>query len=150
MCTPFRFRLAGLLLVPALLAYAWPALAGAPVSGPVAARLVEITDGDSFKAVAAVWPGMEINVTVRLRGLDAPELRGKCFRERRLAKRARHRLAQLLDAGEIRLVNVSGGKYYGRVLADVVLADGRDISAMMLESGFAVPYAGGKRRRWCG
>ena len=119
------------------------------VTGPVEARLVEITDGDSFKALARVWPGMEISVTVRLRGVDAPELRGKCAREKALARHARRRLAELLGSGEMVLVNVSGGKYYGRVLADVRLSDGRDISAVMLTSGLAVSYGGGRRRGWC-
>lgn len=120
-----------------------------PVTGPVEARLVEITDGDSFKALARIWPGMEIRVTVRLRGVDAPELRGKCAREKVMALYARRRLAELLGSGEMVLVNVSGGKYYGRVLADVRLSDGRDISAVMLTSGLVVSYGGGRHRGWC-
>lgn len=132
-----------------LLSGVWPLAMAGPLAGPVEARLVEITDGDSFKAIAKVWPGMEISITVRLRGVDAPELRGKCIRERQLALRARRRLEELLGAGSMRLVNIAGGKYYGRVLADVLLADGRDISVILVTGGLAVPYDGGKRRQWC-
>ena len=53
----------------------------------------------------------------------------------------------LSQAGRIDLVDVGRGKYF-RILADVV-ADGKDLSAILLEKGLAVRYKGGRKKRWC-
>jgi endonuclease YncB( thermonuclease family) len=120
------------------------------VSGPVEARVVKVHDGDSFSVQAQVWPGTVVSVSIRVRGVDAPELRSRCPFERRLARRSRAELAGLLANGGIRLTNIGGDKYYGRVLADITLDDGSDLAQVLLDTGFVRPYAGKARKRWCG
>lgn len=119
------------------------------VAGPVAADVERVIDGDTFVAVAHVWPGHDVRVSVRIRGIDAPEMRSRCPAERAAARRAQERLEALLSSGPVLLGNVGGGKYYGRVLADVV-ADGRPAAGLLLEDGLARPYRGGKRLPYCG
>jgi endonuclease YncB( thermonuclease family) len=130
-----------------LLLAATPALA-TPFEGPVRARVVKVLDGDTFLAEAELWPGQSLRIHVRLRGIDAPEKRARCAAEREMAAAAREALARHLG-DEVRISNIAGAKYYGRVLADVSAARGVDVSRLMLADGLARPYAGGRRGGWC-
>jgi endonuclease YncB( thermonuclease family) len=89
-----------------------------------------------------VWPGMEITTKIRLRGIDAPELRARCDDERLKALAARDGLAKILNEGSVGVSRVGQDKYGGRVDADV--------SAALLARGLARRYSGGRRGRWCG
>ena len=44
----------------------------------VPVEVVRVYDGDTLMADAKPWPGVTMRVTVRLRGVDAPEIEGKC------------------------------------------------------------------------
>ncbi len=132
---------------------ATPAAGGAPreiVPGPVPFEVLKVHDGDSFSGEAAIWPGQRVAVSIRIRGIDTPEMRSKCAAERQMARLARSELARrLADKGGVELRNIGGGKYHGRVLADVRLADGADLAAEMLQTRLARPYRGRKRAAWC-
>ena len=117
------------------------------VAGPVSAKVIRIIDGDPLEVDAHPWPGHAVRVAVRLRGIDTPERRSPCASQRVAAERARIELGRIVSGfATVELINVAGGKYYGRVLADI-RAGSRDIAAAMLESGHARPYLGGKRHR---
>ncbi|WP_291093841.1 thermonuclease family protein [Hoeflea sp.] len=117
------------------------------VAGPVSARIIKIIDGDTLVVDAHPWPGHAVRVSVRLRGIDAPERRSRCSAERLAADRARSELERLVSGfTTVDLINVSGGKYYGRVLADLK-AGTQDVATAMLESGLATPYEGGRREK---
>ncbi|MCY0092800.1 thermonuclease family protein [Hoeflea ulvae] len=117
------------------------------IPGPVLAQVIRVIDGDTLEVDAHPWPGHAVRVSVRLRGIDTPERRSSCSAERLAADHARRELARLVaGVSSVELINVSGGKYYGRVLADL-RAGSRDIAAAMLESGLARPYHGGKRHK---
>ncbi|WP_157016521.1 thermonuclease family protein [Mesorhizobium xinjiangense] len=129
-----------------------PALAAAAKGdfpGPVEAHVLRIIDGDTLVAEATIWPGHVVTATIRLRGIDAPETRAACEEERRTAARAREALSALVGTGPVRISNISAGKYYGRVLADVETADGRGLTGEMLARRLVRPYAGGRRQPWC-
>jgi endonuclease YncB( thermonuclease family) len=87
---------------------------------------------------------------IRLDGVDAPELRGKCDEERRAAGAARAFLAERLghDAA-VSLRDVRHGKFAGRVLARVETAAGEDLGTVLLGAGLARRYDGGRRAGWC-
>ena len=127
-----------------------PAVAGKPFRGPVEAIVVRVLDGDTFVADAAVWPGQTLRVNVRIRGIDAPEMKARCEGERMAAKRAREELAVLLGGRPVAISNIAGAKYYGRVLADVANAEGLDVGPAMMERRLVRAYAGGRRDGWCG
>ncbi|WP_417409450.1 thermonuclease family protein [Hoeflea sp.] len=117
------------------------------ISGPVTAQIVRIIDGDTLEVDAHPWPGHAVRVSVRLRGIDTPERRSRCPGQRAAAQLARNELERLVSGvPTVELINVAGGKYYGRVLADMK-AGSRDIASAMLASGLARPYQGGKRRK---
>ncbi|MEX0954619.1 MAG: thermonuclease family protein [Rhizobiaceae bacterium] len=127
-----------------------PAAASQIVPGPVEARVLRVIDGDSFVAEARVWPGHTVTVSVRIRGIDAPEMKSRCEAERQAAKRSRAALEAMIGAGPVAMTNIGGGKFYGRVVADVTTPDGRAVAPAMITGNGARLYAGGKRRAWCG
>ncbi|HHZ09227.1 MAG TPA: thermonuclease family protein [Rhizobiales bacterium] len=147
-------RLAGFRLPRAVLAVclaSGPAAAGEHLfAGPVEARVISVIDGDTLRAAAQVWPGQEITVDVRIRGIDAPEMKGRCGAERRAALAARAALEAMVGPGAVHLRAIGGGKYYGRVVADVEAADGTAVAAALLSLDLVRPYAGGRRAPWCG
>jgi len=142
-------RFASLLLVFTL----GPALADdlppREIAGPVTARVVKVRDGDTVEVEAYIWPLQTVSVAVRLRGVDAPELKGKCAAEEAAARDARERLTELVGAGPVQLTKISGDKYFGRVLADMASAGEPDLGRRLLAEGLVDAYDGGRRRDWC-
>ncbi len=132
-----------------LLCAALPAAAAGTVSGPVETKVLRVVDGDTFVAEARVWPGHAVTVSVRIRGIDAPEIRSRCAAERAAARRARAVLGRLLGDGPVTVSNIGGDKYYGRVLADVTTAGGEDVGPAMLRLGAARAYGGKTRQKMC-
>ena len=70
--------------------------------------------------------------SVRLRGIDTPELRSRCADEKRAAKIARDALRGKILHRVVELSHTSTEKY-GRLLADVTL-DGESINDWLVES----------------
>ena len=119
------------------------------ISGPIAAEVVKVRDGDTVEVSAHIWPQQTVAVAVRLRGIDAPEISGKCAAEKQAAQAAKVRLSELLAGGGVTLANVSGDKYFGRVLAEMSAQGTADVGAILLQEGLVAPYGGSKRRDWC-
>ncbi len=103
------------------------------IAGPVTADVIRVIDGDTILVAAKPWPQQTMEVYVRLRGIDAPELKSACAATRDAGRQARSALASLTsEQGEIQLTHISGDKYFGRVVADVSLSDGRNPAQEML------------------
>ena len=145
-----RKALGGVLLPLALLAGAVGADAKERLAGPFVGTVQRVIDGDTLVVEVPVWLGLAVTTSVRLKGIDTPELRGACQREKDLALQAKRQLAGEATP-QVRLTNIEGDKYFGRVEADVAtVPDGLSLSDAMLASGLARPYDGGKRGDWCG
>jgi endonuclease YncB( thermonuclease family) len=117
--------------------------------GALPADVLRVLDGDTFEARVRVWPGMDITTKIRLRGIDAPELKARCADERSKAETARDALKAMLAEGSVAVAHVGLDKYGGRVLADAATRTTPDIGAAMLAKGLARPYGGGRRESWC-
>jgi len=126
------------------------AVAGDKLVGPVSARVLRVYDGDTLIVMAHIWPGHDVKAHIRIRGIDAPELKGKCEQERQFALRARAQLQKLVSGGHVQLQQVARGKYFGRVLAQVSGNNRVDLKTALLESGHVRAYGGRKRQSWCG
>src|SRR5262245_17800193 len=107
--------------------------AGVVITGAYAGDLVRVIDGDTFEARVHLWPGLDITTKVRLRGIDAPELRARCAEERSRAEAARAALQALLDQGEVGITDVMLDKYGGRVVARASTQRTSDVSTALLE-----------------
>ncbi len=112
------------------------------LAGPVEARVVRVVDGDTLAVRATVWLGQSVDVLVRVRGIDAAERRGDCALERRMAVRAAAYLRAMTRSGRVVLTDISGGKYFGRVLADVATTEGNDVAGALLNRRLVRPYRG--------
>jgi endonuclease YncB( thermonuclease family) len=114
------------------------------------ADVLRIIDGDTFEARVRVWPGLDVDTKVRLRGIDAAELHARCSDELAKAQAARTALESILGEGGVTVSLIGVDKYGGRVDAAVSTRNTADVSAAMLSGGFARSYDGGKRGSWCG
>lgn len=112
-------------------------------------QVVRIVDGDTFDARVNVWPGIDISTRVRLRGIDAPEMKARCKDEQARAQAAHDALARMLAEGAVGIFGVTPDKYGGRVLAEASTRRTADVSAALLQAGLVRPYAGGRREHWC-
>ena len=120
------------------------------VASAVPAVVDYIFDGDTFSAGVKLDADVEITVRVRLINIDTPEMNGKCKAEKVMAQSARDLLGVLMPRGTaVELENIKDDKYLGRINANVILPDGRDVGRVMIDSGLARPYSGGKRQPWC-
>lgn len=112
--------------------------------------VLRVIDGDTFEARVHLWPGLEMVTRVRLRGIDAPEMKSACAEEFRMAEAATEALRALLANGDVAIFNIGPDKYNGRVVADAATRQTPSISSALLASGHARAYQGGKRSGWCG
>jgi endonuclease YncB( thermonuclease family) len=125
-----------------------PALHAAPIS-TLPADVLRVIDGDTFEARVHVWPGLDITTKIRLRGVDAPELKARCPAERSMAEAARDALRDMLAEGAVGVSAIALDKYGGRVVADAGTRSIANVSSELLAKGYARSYAGGRRRGWC-
>jgi endonuclease YncB( thermonuclease family) len=117
--------------------------------GPYSAEVERVVDGDTLAVRVAIWIGQDLNVLVRIRGIDAPETRGNCESEKEQARQATLALQRLIASGNVALTTIEGDKYFGRVIADVATASAEDVAAALVSSGFVRAYDGGTRQSWC-
>lgn len=109
-----------------------------------------VLDGDTFDVHNCTpWPGLITHARVRVLGIDTPEKgwRASCEDEALLADLATEAAHELL--GERVVLVVEGRDSFGRILAHVLLEDGRDYGQEMIVRGLALPYAE-RERGWCG
>lgn len=134
-----------------------------------AARVVGVYDGDTITAVIP-FGGTYFKFQIRLRGIDAPEMKSKDKQLKTLARRARDRTFELItgqpleasanDAQEttkkkfikdylekrVVIARLRCGEQdkYGRVLADVRSdnENSRTLSEVLLEEKLVYPYFG--------
>lgn len=112
-------------------------------------EVTSIYDADTFRADIEGYPAIVGDrMSIRINGIDAPELRGKCEKEKRLARKAKQfTVEHLRSAKNITLKNIKRGKYF-RLIADVYI-DGLDLGKLLIKNNHAVKYDGGTRQEWC-
>lgn len=108
-------------------------------------RVIKVYDGDTI-TIASRLPmkGSEIyRWSVRLRGIDCPELKSRDIGEKACAEKAQAFLSNLILGKKVLLKNIGRDKY-GRLLADVYHQN-KNLSRVMLNNCLAVEYDGGKK-----
>ena len=111
--------------------------------------VIRTIDGDTFEARVHLSPDLNLTTRVRLRGIDAPELKASCPQELQMAEAATDALRKLLGEGDVAIFNIGPDKYVGRVVADVATRRSGNVSTAMLTAGHARSYGGGHRNGWC-
>ena len=107
--------------------------------------VIKVYDGDTITIVSKLpYENSQLyKFSIRLKGIDCPEIKSKNEDEKKLAHQARDALSKLLLNKYIKLDDISTEKY-GRILATVFL-DEININKWMLEQRYAVEYNGGKK-----
>lgn len=115
--------------------------------GPYHAAPINVIDGDTITMDVSVWPGITQRVSVRVLGVDTPELRGKeC--ERDAALKAKLFAASFVANGRVVVNKIQHDKFAGRVDADVSV-NGVNLADSLIAAGLGVKYDGGLRKAWC-
>lgn len=115
-------------------------------------KVIEVIDGDTVKINVDEESDLiqKLGYSIRIYGIDAPEIHTKSKCEKLLGLQAKKFLHNIiLTDRPIKIINPSWDAYGGRILADLEV-DGKLISEAMLKSGHAARYTGGKKEIiWC-
>jgi len=111
-------------------------------------KILWVIDGDTYQISHT---GASEGEPVRARHFNTPEKGdlAQCPAEAEKARLATGLAKRLLPRGSAVVLSDFGRDRYGRLLATVTLADGRDLASLMIGAGLAVPYEGGRRQSWC-
>lgn len=114
-------------------------------------KFIKNYDADTITVnIPNVHPVIGEKVSVRVLGIDSPEIKGKSKCEKDKARIAQRLVENLLkNAKHIELQNVQRDKYF-RILANVV-ADGKSIKDLVIKNHLAYEYNGGTKINvnWC-
>jgi len=112
-------------------------------------KVISVYDGDTIRVNIDSFPDIiGKNIRIRIKGIDAPEIKGKCQKEIDLAILARDYLRNFINqSSQIELRNIERGKYF-RIVGELYI-DGENISRVLIEEGLAYEYHRGKKRDWC-
>jgi micrococcal nuclease len=112
-------------------------------------KVIKVYDGDTI-TIASKLPYDDSPVyrfSVRLTGIDSPEIKGTTVVERELAKKSKDALSDIILGKIVYLKKVDTEKY-GRLLADVYY-ENLHLNQWMLDNHYAYPYDGGtKLKQW--
>jgi len=118
-----------------------------PVEG---GRVIKVYDGDTI-TIAAKMPfrtmtGPIYRFSVRLNGIDTPEMKGKGVTEdeKSAAYSTQKFVSNLVLNKYVTLKNIKNEKY-GRILADVFIED-INLNELLIKERYAVPYDGTKKK----
>lgn len=114
-------------------------------------KYIKNYDADTITVdIPNVHPLIGRRISVRVRHIDTPEIKGKLPCEKEAARTAKKLIENLLkNAKRIDLENVDKDKYF-RILADVVV-DGKSLKNLLLKNNLAYAYEGGTKEKtnWC-
>ena len=109
-------------------------------------NVIKVYDGDTItiSAKVSMFSNNYYRWSVRFRGIDTPEIKGKTEDEKQAAINARNALSNKILNKKILLKNIAYDKY-GRLLADIYI--GRlCLNTWMLENNYGVTYDGGTKQ----
>lgn len=110
--------------------------------------VVKVYDGDTITVVAKPSAlNRPCQFSIRLYGIDCPEMRGSSPEEKEIAVKAKERLIDLFSLSDRPIVKLSNWKKdkYGRVVASVSY-NNCDLTQMLLAERLGVVYDGGKKK----
>jgi len=111
----------------------------------ICSEVTSIYDGDTFRCnIEGVHPLLGNRISIRVNGVDTPEMKDKRPAIKKLAQEAKQYTVTKLRTGKvIELRNVTRGKYF-RIVADVYI-DGVNLSHLLIAQGLGKKYDGGTK-----
>lgn len=117
------------------------------IDGVHVSQVVSVYDGDTFKVDIEGWPAIiGDDISVRIMGIDTPEIRGTSGFEKEMALAAKQQLKDLLSKNTIYLYDLQRDKYF-RILAGVK-AGNIDVAERLIDIGLAKRYFGETKISW--
>lgn len=108
-----------------------------------------VHDGDTIMTIIPGLPPELQNVSIRILGVDTPEIKGQCEYERQKAQEAKGFVNSLVgDARTMTVTNMQWDKYGGRIDGTVVV-NGKNIAEELIKANLARPYHGEAKKPWC-
>lgn len=105
------------------------------------AEFIDCYDGDTATAKIDLGFYVAIEATVRLLGINTPELRGGTAATKAAGIAARDRLRELVLGRKVQVISVKGEDSFGRWLVVIqVPSELRSINQQLIDEGHAVPY----------
>lgn len=144
--TTFDGRMRLLICLAAWLAFSVP-VSALEFDSP--ATLIRVVDGDTYVMKIHLAPGVYMSKPVRLDVFDTPEIRGRCEREKVLAKEATE-FAKAWFA-RVNSVRITYEKLdsFRRPIAMVISEERRSLGLDLADAGLAVPFKKGRTEGWC-
>lgn len=109
--------------------------------------VIKVYDGDTI-TVASKLPYIYsplYRFQIRLTGIDSPEIKSKCEKEKQAALVSRKALEELILHKTVYLKDIQQEKY-GRILCNIYINNGKKdllcVNQWLLENNYAVPYDG--------
>ena len=112
-------------------------------------EVTKVYDGDTITVnLPYVHPLLGHKLGIRIYGIDTPEIRGKCAREKEMALIAKEEVLKAieLNGGVVNLKNCSRGKYF-RAVCEVHTTS--NIGDDLIHKNLAYPYFGETKEGWC-
>lgn len=107
-------------------------------------KLESVYDGDTFTVSLPCKQAVFCkSISVRVRGVDTPEMKGGSEKSKERAKQAKDFTQDFLSKGKIILENCGRDKYF-RLLCDVKVNE-KSLAEELIKEGHAVPYNGGTK-----
>lgn len=100
------------------------------------AKLVRVVDGDTIDVNVDLGFDVWVKQRLRLKYIDAPEMRGASKEAGLLSKQA---LEDYIRDTEFYIETEKRGKF-GRYIAELFWLTGESINERMIQEGYAVPY----------
>lgn len=113
-------------------------------------KLIKVIDGDTFIVdIKNVNPLLGQGIPVRIKGIDAAELKDKNKCAREMAEIARCKLKDLLSNVVIDVCNPKRDKYFR--IAGNIYANGKNVADILLGLELVVSYNGEQKKKtdWC-
>lgn len=110
-------------------------------------RVIKVYDGDTI-TIASKIPNLKnsqiYKFSIRLNGIDTPEIKGSNEDEKKIAILARDALSEKIMGKDVYLKNIKFEKY-GRLLCNVYY-ENLNLNNWMIENKYAVIYDGGTKK----
>jgi len=109
-------------------------------------KVISVYDGDTLRVNIDSFPDIiGKNIRIRIKGIDAPEIKGKCQKEIDLAIMARDYLRNAINkSNQIELRNIERGKYF-RIVGELYV-NGENISEELLRKNLVQQYKTKKKK----
>ena len=109
-------------------------------------KCVDVYDGDTITVVFKPYPNVPIyKYSIRLLGIDTPEIRTKNLDEKKKGIEVRDILREKILG---KIITIKCGKFdkYGRLLANIFDEGGQHINKWLVDNKYAYEYFGGTKR----